>query len=186
MSDRDFLRHTLATLAYRAAKALRDAPPGFATMTPSAGSRTPAQILAHMGDLFDWALSLARGQQTWKNSTPLPWDAEVGATLRRARPLRRLPRRRRAAACLVRAAVSGANRRCPHPHRAVDDAPAGRRQPDQRRELRQGRHRRRPRDRLAVCATRANSTERGSDPIPDRLAASDPTPTPDLLGFCSV
>ena len=57
MSDRDFLRHTLATLAYRAAKALRDAPPGFATMTPSAGSRTPAQILAHMGDLFDWALS---------------------------------------------------------------------------------------------------------------------------------
>jgi hypothetical protein len=77
MSDRDFLRHTLATLAYRAAKALRDAPPGFATMTPSAGSRTPAQILAHMGDLFDWALSLARGQQTWKNSTPLPWDAEA-------------------------------------------------------------------------------------------------------------
>jgi hypothetical protein len=77
MSDRDLLRHTLATLAYRAAKAVRDAPPAFATMTPGASSRTPAQILAHMGDLFDWALSLARGQQTWKNSTPLPWDAEV-------------------------------------------------------------------------------------------------------------
>ena len=77
MSDRDFLRHTLATLAYRAAKALRGAPPTFATMTPGTGSRTPAQILAHMGDLFDWALSLARGQQTWNHSTPLPWDAEV-------------------------------------------------------------------------------------------------------------
>ena len=77
MSDREFLRHTLATLAYRAAKALRGAPPAFATMTPATGSRTPAQILAHMGDLFDWALSLARGQQTWKNSTPLAWDAEV-------------------------------------------------------------------------------------------------------------
>ena len=77
MSERDFLRHTLATLAYRAAKAIRDAPPGFETMTPGPGSRTPAQILAHMGDLFDWALSLARGQQTWKNSTPLPWNDEA-------------------------------------------------------------------------------------------------------------
>ena len=77
MSDRDLLRHTLATLAYRAAKAVRDAPPSFATMTTGTTSRTPAQILAHMGDLFDWALSLARGQQTWKNSTPLPWDAEA-------------------------------------------------------------------------------------------------------------
>lgn len=77
MSDRDFLRHTLATLAYRAAKAVRDAPPSFATMTPGTGSRTPARILAHMGDLFDWALSLARGKQTWNNSTPLPWDTET-------------------------------------------------------------------------------------------------------------
>jgi hypothetical protein len=77
MSDRDFLRHTLATLAYRAAKAIRNAPSGFEAMTPGPESRTAAQILAHMGDLFDWALSLARGQQTWKNSTPLPWDAEA-------------------------------------------------------------------------------------------------------------
>ena len=77
MSDRDFLRHTLATLAYRVAKAVRSAPPTFATMTPGTGSRTPAQILAHMGNLFDWALSLARGQQAWKNSTPLAWDDEV-------------------------------------------------------------------------------------------------------------
>src|SRR5262245_41791988 len=75
-SDRDFLRHALATLAYRAGKAVRDAPPQFATFSAGEGSRTPAQILAHMGDLLDWALSLARGQQTWKDSTPLPWDAE--------------------------------------------------------------------------------------------------------------
>jgi hypothetical protein len=77
MSDRDFLRHALATLAYRAAKAVRAAPATFAAMTPGPGSRTAAQILAHMGDLFDWALSLAQGRQTWKNSTPLPWDAEA-------------------------------------------------------------------------------------------------------------
>ena len=75
--DRQLLRHTVATLAYRASKALRDAPPGFADFTVAAGTRTPAQILAHMGDLFDWALCLARGQHTWHDSTPLPWDHEV-------------------------------------------------------------------------------------------------------------
>jgi len=36
---------------------------------------TPGQILAHMGDLFDWALSIAQGQPAWHDSTPLPWNA---------------------------------------------------------------------------------------------------------------
>ena len=76
-ADRQFLRHTVATLAYRAGKALREAPTDFAGFTAAGGTRTPAQILAHMGDLFDWALSIARGQQRWHNSTPLPWDQEV-------------------------------------------------------------------------------------------------------------
>ena len=39
--------------------------------------RTPAQILAHIGDLMDWALSMAKGQQAWHNSQPLPWNEEV-------------------------------------------------------------------------------------------------------------
>jgi hypothetical protein len=30
-----------------------------------------------MGDLFDWALSIARGAETWRNSEPLTWDREV-------------------------------------------------------------------------------------------------------------
>jgi hypothetical protein len=30
-----------------------------------------------MGDLFDWALSIAEGKQTWHDSTPLPWNAEL-------------------------------------------------------------------------------------------------------------
>jgi hypothetical protein len=75
--DRQLLRHTVATLAYRTGKAVRDAPSHFADFTVAAGTRTPAQILAHMGDLFDWALSLARGQQTWHDSTPLPWPQEA-------------------------------------------------------------------------------------------------------------
>jgi hypothetical protein len=30
-----------------------------------------------MGDLFDWALSMATGQVAWHDSQPLAWDAEV-------------------------------------------------------------------------------------------------------------
>jgi hypothetical protein len=74
---RALLRHTVATLAYRADKALRGAPPDFADFSVGPGSRTPAQILAHMGDLFDWALSMARGRQVWRESPPLPWAEEV-------------------------------------------------------------------------------------------------------------
>ena len=75
--NRDFLRHTLATLAYRAAKSERDAPPGFANFKVGHGARTPLQILAHMGDLFDWALSLSQGKWDYKQSTPLAWRKEV-------------------------------------------------------------------------------------------------------------
>jgi len=71
------LRHTVATLAYRAAKAVRGAPPEFAGFHAAPGVRTPAAILAHMGDLFDWALSIASGKETWKNAAPREWDAEV-------------------------------------------------------------------------------------------------------------
>jgi len=76
-SARDLLRHALATLAYRAGKALRGAPPGFESFSVAPGSRTPGQILAHMGDLFDWALQLAKGVQVWSDATPLPWDRGV-------------------------------------------------------------------------------------------------------------
>jgi hypothetical protein len=71
-SARDLLRHALATLAYRAGKALRGAPAGFELFSIAPGSRTPGQILAHMGDLFDWALHLAKGAQVWRDATPLP------------------------------------------------------------------------------------------------------------------
>src|SRR6266404_1107990 len=74
---RQLLRHTLATLAYRASKALRGAPASFATCSTPVQPKTPAQILAHMGDLFDWALTLAKGAQQWHDSTPLQWDKEV-------------------------------------------------------------------------------------------------------------
>jgi len=71
------LRHTLATVAYRGRKAVSDAPADFAEFHVAATSRTPGQILAHISDLFDWALSLADGQHRWQDSTPLPWEQEV-------------------------------------------------------------------------------------------------------------
>ncbi len=74
---RALLRHTLATLAYRGGKAVRDAPPGFATFKAGPTTRPPGEILAHIGDLMDWGLTIARGKQEWHNSTPRPWDDEV-------------------------------------------------------------------------------------------------------------
>lgn len=71
------LRHTVATVAYRGGKAIRDAPDSFASFRVAPTSRTPAEILAHIGDLFDWAMSLADGQHVWHDSTPLPWNEEV-------------------------------------------------------------------------------------------------------------
>jgi hypothetical protein len=71
------LRHTLATLAYRAGKALRGAPADFSGFAPAPGSRTAGQILAHMGDLMDWGESIALGHQAWKDSPVQAWDADV-------------------------------------------------------------------------------------------------------------
>jgi hypothetical protein len=74
---RELLRHTLATLAYRGGKAVRNVPTGFADFHAYESSRTPGQILAHIADLMDWGLSIARGKQTWKDSQPLPWGEET-------------------------------------------------------------------------------------------------------------
>jgi len=74
--QRDLLRHITATIAYRGAKTLRGVPDSFATFKACDTARTPAQILAHMGDLFDWVISMARGKQTWNNAAPLAWPQE--------------------------------------------------------------------------------------------------------------
>src|SRR5438093_2403210 len=75
--DRELLRHTVATVAYRGAKAARGAPDSFADFKASETSRTPVQILAHIGDLYDWALSMAKGAETWNSSKPKHWPEEI-------------------------------------------------------------------------------------------------------------
>ncbi len=71
---RELLRHTLATVAYRATRALEGAPDHFAGF--AGAGRMPVQILAHMGDLFDWALSVAIGQERWHATQPRVWAEE--------------------------------------------------------------------------------------------------------------
>ena len=71
------LRHTVATLAYRSGKTLRGAPASFSEFSGVAGVRTPGRILAHMGDLLDWALSMADGSKQWKDTPVGPWDQDV-------------------------------------------------------------------------------------------------------------
>lgn len=70
------LRHAVATLAYRAAKAMRDAPPEFSSFRPGQGSRSAGEILSHLCDLLDWALSLAQGKKRWRNSKPQSWSED--------------------------------------------------------------------------------------------------------------
>lgn len=73
----DLLRHTIATLAYRGGKALRGAPAEFAAFRMQEGSRTPGEILAHIGDLLDWAQSIVGGDEKWHDSPPQTWDQDT-------------------------------------------------------------------------------------------------------------
>ncbi len=70
----ELLRHTLATLAYRASRALDGAPDSFAGF--AGAGRMPVQILAHMGDLLDWALTAAVGKERWRAAQPQQWKQE--------------------------------------------------------------------------------------------------------------
>lgn len=76
MPEVEMLRHAVATLAYRGGKAIRGVPEDFAHFEASPGSRTPLQILAHIGDLLDWALSSVLGKQAWHEAQPERWDQE--------------------------------------------------------------------------------------------------------------
>jgi hypothetical protein len=73
MTSRPFLRHTVATLAYRAEKVLRDVPDGFADHRASPATRTPFQILVHLGDLIEWGERMARGERRWQHVPCKDW-----------------------------------------------------------------------------------------------------------------
>jgi hypothetical protein len=76
-SNREIFRYMIAALVYRTSKTLRGAPEQFAIFRIDARSRSSVEILSHMGDLIDWALSLAKGKGIWHESTPQDWESEV-------------------------------------------------------------------------------------------------------------
>jgi hypothetical protein len=76
-SARQLLRHTVAILAYRGSKALRGAPDGFSAFNCGSGCRSAGEVLAHVGDLLDWALSMADGGRQWRDSKPQSWADDV-------------------------------------------------------------------------------------------------------------
>ena len=72
-----FVRHALATLAYRAGKTVRGTPEAYAGYKASPNSPSPHQILTHMGDLIDWVLTMAKGAPKWNSAESLPWEEEI-------------------------------------------------------------------------------------------------------------
>jgi hypothetical protein len=77
-TTRTVLRHLAATLAYRAAKVLRDVPADFAAKPFGMSTRQPVRIVAHLADLMAWGVTLARGDYQWKAAGSSDWDVEVG------------------------------------------------------------------------------------------------------------
>ncbi len=76
-SAKDLFRHALATLAYRGGKAFRGVPDGFSGFRIGPDGRTAGEILAHIGDLLDWALIMAKDKHVWHESAPQTWDQDV-------------------------------------------------------------------------------------------------------------
>jgi hypothetical protein len=70
-----FLRHALATLAYRAGKVLRDYPQAGAERRLAPTMRTPLELVGHLADLMEWGESLAHGESRWNAGPALDWSS---------------------------------------------------------------------------------------------------------------
>ena len=67
----------VATVAYRGGLAVVDAPESFAGFRATSTTRTPGELLAHIGDLLEGSLHLLKGEMVYLTSTPLPWKDEL-------------------------------------------------------------------------------------------------------------
>lgn len=76
-TERSFIRHVIATVAYRGGKAIRNAPETLADFRAGNAAKSPLGILSHMGDLDDWALSQMNGGVVWNDSETLSWNDEA-------------------------------------------------------------------------------------------------------------
>lgn len=72
----DTLRHFLASIAYHASKAIRDAPEGYPGLDVGMGVRSPREILHHITGVLTYAHSFFEPYET-TYSDHEPWEAEV-------------------------------------------------------------------------------------------------------------
>ena len=75
-SAKELFRHSLATLSYRGGKAFHGAPDSFSGFRIEDG-RTAGEILAHICDVLDWGLIMAKDKHVWRELTPQTWDQDV-------------------------------------------------------------------------------------------------------------
>lgn len=73
----EMLRHSLATLAYRTGRAVRDAPPAFGTFSIGSGARTPHEVLGHMCDLMRLTLCAMQGRPAEDQDLASDFEQEV-------------------------------------------------------------------------------------------------------------
>jgi hypothetical protein len=74
---RELFRHLVATVAYRGGLAISDAPEDFSMFRANETTRTPGELLAHIGDLLEGSLYLVKGEMVYLTSDPLSWEEEV-------------------------------------------------------------------------------------------------------------
>ena len=85
--SRELLRHTVATLAYRAEKVLRDVPDGLPEHRFSPTSRPAIGVVAHLGDLMEWATRMAQGEYRWAPEPETDWVPACDRFFRSVREL---------------------------------------------------------------------------------------------------
>lgn len=76
-SATELFRHALSTLSYRGGKAFRGAPESFSGFRLGESGRTAGEILAHICDVLDWGLIMAKDKHVWHESAPQAWDLDV-------------------------------------------------------------------------------------------------------------
>ena len=84
---RQLLRHLVATVVFRGRVAIANAPNEFANFRASSETRSPVEILAHIGDLLIGSKHLLQGEFVELATSPLSWKDERGRFFRAAREL---------------------------------------------------------------------------------------------------
>jgi hypothetical protein len=104
---RELLRHMIATVAYRGGIAISDAPENFDVFQVGDTTRTPGEILAHIGDLFEGSLYLLKGELVELRSAPMPWKSEIARFFSAAKALDSYLASEEPLACRVEKLIQG-------------------------------------------------------------------------------